>query len=229
MSEVQPETSAQATPPPTFATPEASVKTAETKTQPDAPATVDTPEPKPTEASKADAKEGEAKPTEEKPESKESESKDKPAPPEKYELKLSENSLLDQSAIDRVAAFAKAQGLSQEAAAEALKTQEQDVAAFIEDRKAQWKDQTLKDKEIGGEALKENIVLANKMLERFATPELKKELTRTGYGNHPELVRMLVKIGKASADDKAVIPRTHTKNERSMADVFYDNPKSNHT
>ena len=35
----------------------------------------------------------------------------------------------------------------------------------------------------------------------FATPELKKALNETGFGNHPELVRLFVKIGKSLSED----------------------------
>ena len=35
----------------------------------------------------------------------------------------------------------------------------------------------------------------------FATPALKAALNETGFGNHPELVRLFVKIGKSLSED----------------------------
>lgn len=142
--------------------------------------------------------------------------------PEKYDLKLAEKSLLDKGIVERIAAEAKAQGLSQEEAQSLVTNRENDVAAFVETRKQTWLQETLSDKEIGGDGLKENVALANRMLDRFASPALKNELTKTGYGNHPEMVRMLVRIGKASANDKAIIPRAHQTESQSLASKMYD-------
>lgn len=222
MSEVQAETPVQVTPPPTFGDLEAKSQQKTQEATPPAPA-IETPAPKETPAVEPEKPAAESKETP----PKEQGTEEKPAPPEKYELKLSENSLLHKGVLDRVAAYAKAQGLSQVDAQSVVKAQEEDVKAFIEDQKAQWKAEVLADKEIGGEALKENITLANGVLEKYGSATLKADLTKSGYGNHPELVRMLVKIGKASANDKAVIPRTTAREVRTVADVMYDNtPKT---
>ncbi len=148
--------------------------------------------------------------------------KPKPVVPEKYDLKLSENSILDDVFIKRTEAYAKAQGLSQEDAQSILKAQEEDVAAFMEDRKAEWKKTTLEDPEIGGEKLTENIALAQRMLKKFASPSLEKELTRSGYGNHPEMVRLFVKLGRMAGEDKAVIPGSQEgRAQLSIAERLY--------
>lgn len=221
MSEVQTGQSAQVTPPPTFG--DLEKPAAPTESNPQAKPGESNPsgEPaKPAEAApKADATESKDKPTEKTETGKE----DKPAPPEKYELKLSENSLMDSSGLDRIAAFAKAQGLSQEDAQNLVKSQEQDVATLIADQKARWTNEVAADKEIGGEGLKENLTLANDVVKRFASDSLKTYLDRSGFGSHPELVRMLVKIGKASANDKFVHPNATQKSQKTAGQVFYDN------
>lgn len=202
-----------------------------------AAATAAQPDPaKPAEPAKVEGDkkpEAEAKPDGEKPAPKEPEKTEKTEVPEKYDLKLSENSLLNQAALDRIAASAKVQGLSQEAAQELVKAQEGEVAtamsAAIESRKESLLKECLADKEIGGNEtkLKESIVLASSMLDKYGDAQLRKELTATGFGNHPGLVKMLVKIGKASANDKSILPKTtSTSPQKSIADVMYDNPKS---
>lgn len=247
------EAPAQVTPPPTFgdleakSNPNPGSEPINLNPEPKATVTDPTPDPatttvvqpdpaKPTEpaAAEGDKKpEVDAKPDGDKPAPKEPEKTEKPVAPEKYDLKLSENSLLNQAALDRIAASAKVQGLSQEAAQDLVKAQEGEVAtamaAAVETRKEHLLKECLADKEIGGNEtkLKESITLASSMLDKYGDAQLRKELTATGFGNHPGLVKMLVKIGKASQNDKAILPRTTaTSPQRSTADVMYDNPKS---
>lgn len=151
------------------------------------------------------------------------------AVPEKYELKLPEGALLDAAAVERTAAAARSLGLSQESAQKALEFANAEVAAFVQasnaqlsalagvevdpagfakalgDTKTPWVDQLKADKEIGGEALGKNAELARRVLAKFGTPQLSQALAATGYGNHPELVRMMVRIGKAMSEDSLVL------------------------
>ncbi len=52
------------------------------------------------------------------------------------------------------------------------------------------------DKEIGGDKLISNLSAAQRALDQFGTPELKEYLNTTGLGNHPDLVKTFVKIGR---------------------------------
>jgi hypothetical protein len=145
--------------------------------------------------------------------------------PEKYDLKLSEGSALDPAALDRIAALAKAQGLDQEEAAEFLKMQEEDVQAFVTERKQTWLQQLKDDKELGGDNFNENVALSSRVIEKYASPGLKAELAKTGYGNHPELVRMFARLGKEMADDKAILPPNNSKGQKSLEELFYPSHK----
>ncbi len=150
----------------------------------------------------------------------------KPAAPEKYDLKLPENSLLDATHVGKIAALAKANGLTNEQAQGYLEAESEAVATYVEQRKEAWKSEAIADPEIGGDAAKQNVELAHRVLERYATPKLKEELNKTGYGNHPELVRMLVRLGKEMAPDSLVIPGTQSGGKKSMEDVFYGETKT---
>lgn len=180
----------------------------------DQPAANETPATVPASDAKPEQKQ-ETKPQEEK-------GKEKPVVPEKYDLKLSENSVLDDAFIKRTEAYAKAQGLSQEDAQALLKAQEEDVAAFMADQKADWRTKAINDPEIGGDKLQENIALANRVLEKFGSPALKKDLNRSGYGNHPEMVRLFVKIGQAAGEDKFVVPGSQGGSaQKTLAERLY--------
>jgi hypothetical protein len=60
------------------------------------------------------------------------------------------------------------------------------------------------------------------VVARFGSDSLKAELSKTGYGNHPEMVRLLTRIGKAMAPDQLVLPGTQAGGtQKSAADVLY--------
>jgi hypothetical protein len=67
-----------------------------------------------------------------------------------------------------------------------------------------WVNQVKTDKEIGGDALEQNLSHARKAIEVFGSPELKELLDATGLGNHPAIIKFAVAAGKKTLDDKLV-------------------------
>lgn len=153
---------------------------------------------------------------------------DAPKVPEKYELKLPKDALLDESALERIADYAKQRGLSQEQAQELVEMENgavtkfrQDQAEYLKRTSEEWKEALLKDKEFGGEGFKKNAEIAKRAVQKFATPDFIKTLEETGLGNHPELVKMFYKIGKAMSDDSFVKPGAQAPAKKDLASVFY--------
>lgn len=185
-----------------------------------------TPTAEPAAASKEPVKTETAaeKPTESKsPEdTKSTAEKTPPVVPEKYELKLSEGSLLDAAYLEKIEAIARQRGLSQEDAQSLLQSTEQELAAQV-DRQAQtWLEQTKADPEIGGNNFNESVAVTQRFINAFASPALKEELNRTGRGNHPEFVRFFYKVGKHFQDDKAVFPGTTPDTKpKTLEEKFY--------
>jgi len=151
--------------------------------------------------------------------------------PEKYELKLSKNSLLDPAYVAKIEAEAKAEGLSNEQAQGRLARDEQvaqntllaQQQAFKE-RAISWAKECESDKEIGGTAYKENVELAKRALDQFADASFKKILDESGLGNNPHLLRTFVRIGKKIGNDRLVTEGKAggvPKEKRSKEDVFY--------
>lgn len=129
-----------------------------------------------------------------------------------YEFKLPEGVDLKGEALDELKATAKELGLTQEQAqrvADLGAKQAQGFAAqLVEQQKtltAEWAEQTTNDKDIGGDKLPENLGVAKKALDTFGTPELKTLLNQSGLGNHPEIVRFMVKAGKAISEDGKLV------------------------
>lgn len=155
-----------------------------------------------TEGQQADGQQTDGKPAENADDK--SAEGDKPEVPDAYEFKMPEGIELDKSASDEFSAIAKELGLNQDKAQKVA-----DVAAKMVQRQQEaheatvqsWIEAVKTDKEIGGEKLNENLSIARKTIETFGTPELKDILNATGLGNHPEIVKMALKIGKQISED----------------------------
>lgn len=91
----------------------------------------------------------------------------------------------------------------------------------------EWETQARADAEFGGDGFEANLGHAKKAIDAFATPELKKLLNETRLGNHPEVIRFMVRAGKAISEDRFVGGRAApTTGKRSTEDRLYANTKS---
>lgn len=151
--------------------------------------------------------------------------------PEKYELKLPDGTKLDAKHLEGIATFSKERGLSNEEAQAIVEREhtlltsyEKTVAESVKTEIESWAKSSEADKEIGGEKFKENVTLAKQVLDRFANDDFKKFLDVSGYGNHPEVLRFVINIGKAMTQDqlvKSTVPPTGEK--KSTESVLYNN------
>lgn len=128
--------------------------------------------------------------------------------PEKYEFKAPEGKEFDTEVIGAYSEVAKELNLPQEAAQKLLDKMapfmEQRAVQQIEALQTQWKNDAVIDKEFGGEKLQENLSVAKKALDQFATPQLRELLEKSGLGNHPEIIRFMFRAGKAISEDTFV-------------------------
>jgi hypothetical protein len=150
-----------------------------------------------------------------------------PAVPEKYDFKLDDGSLLDAAYVEQFSQFAKEKKLTQDQAQEFLQREAQALNTFVakqqqefEKVQAEWVNQIKNDSEIGGEKFNQSIELAHRALKQFASDSFLKELETTGYGNHPELVRVFAKIGNMIKEDKMISPSA-AGGTRSIEEIFY--------
>lgn len=128
--------------------------------------------------------------------------------PEKYEFTAPEGREFDKTVLEKFSEVAKELNLSQE---NAQKVIDRLAPAMIEKQERarqealnQWVEGAKADKEFGGDKLNENLVVAKQALEKFGTPELKTLLNESGLGNHPELIRLMYRAGKAISEDTFV-------------------------
>lgn len=161
-------------------------------------------------------------------ESKQNEAQEKPAAPEKYELKIPDGSLLDAKAVEGIASFAKDQGLSQAQAEKLLMREHEAMSRFVESQNEQirvqhesWKNSVKQDPEIGGDSFNKSVEAAKRVVTRFGSEAFIKQLTDTGLGNHPELVRFCARIGRAMLNDDFVKPGAQASTKKSAEEVLY--------
>jgi hypothetical protein len=145
--------------------------------------------------------------------------------PEKYEFKAPEGTAYDSTLLSAFEAGAKDANLPQLAAQKLLdsmapKIAERQIEQVTAIRK-EWLDASQADKEFGGDNLQVNLGTAKKALDTFGSPELNKLLVSTGLGNHPEMIRLLYKAGKALSED-TFVAGTAPASKASATAVLYD-------
>lgn len=193
----------------------------------DAPAAKDATD-KPDAAKDAAAKPDAAKADDKtaKPDDKTKDAKDgKDTAPAYQEFVLPEDVKVNPETMGEFTTLAKKHGLPQEAAQEfanlgakvtqksasGLETTFTELAAAAE---KQWTGESTADKEFGGAALDENLAIAKRAVDAYATPELKAILGKfdkkdnpkgTGLGNNPEFIRLFFRLGKTISPDTAFV------------------------
>jgi hypothetical protein len=163
-------------------------------------------------------------------------------PPADYDLKLPEGSPLTPEDLAQTLKDAKDAGMTKEQAEQMLEKKDQTARAVLQRQdtalkteQAKWQDQCAKDPEIGGDDYAKNIELAKRAWDKLASAELKELASNkvvngvqmTGLANHPEVVRLMVRIGKLIGEDVLVRGTSGAAPKgKNPEDVLYGNPKS---
>lgn len=166
-----------------------------------------------------------------------------PVVPEKYELKASEGLPdLDPEAVALAEPVFKELGLTNDQAQQLIPIAEkfassitdrlnQQILAGVAEQRAAWLAEAKADPEIGGNQWDSNIVLAAKALDTLGFVKgspLRAVLDESGLGNHPEMIRAWVKVGKAVSEDTDFVRGgVATAGHRSDADILYPSKQEN--
>lgn len=149
---------------------------------------------------------------------------------EQKEVELKAPDGLDESAFQTLTERAKELGFDGEQAQKFIDSHAEAQKGFTEQAQENWKqltndwlEQTKADEEIGGEQFEQSVQLADKALTQFATPEFKQALNESGYGNHPEMVRIFARIGKQLSEDTPVGGEDNRGGDVSREKKLYPN------
>lgn len=158
-------------------------------------------------------------------------SKEEVEPPS-YELALEKDSLLTETDLQSVSKYAKENKLSEKDAKELLEIQEDAVGTRLEkletdhkEKIASWK------KEIESrKGFEEEKVLVAQARDKFASPELKEMLDKSGYSNLAPLWDLFKSVGEAMKDDNFEKgppgnPGAKGGEEKSLGQRLYGNSK----
>lgn len=153
----------------------------------------------------------------------------------KYDLKLSEGSLLDKARIDEVLAEAKQGKLTNEQAQSLLQREEQAVDKYqkaledqVEKNKTEWLKQLESDKDVGGAKWKENAETAHLFLKQHADQGMMDFLNKSGLGNNPSVFKFVLKLANMAKPDQMVNggQSTHqVDSEQARLDRMYPKTK----
>lgn len=127
---------------------------------------------------------------------------------EVYDFKAPEGQEFDPEVMKTYTEVVKELSLPKEAAQKVLDK----IAPALQQRQAQqieainneWIESVKTDKEYGGEKLQENLSIAKKALDQFATPQFKSFLEESRLGNNPEVIRFMLRVGRAISEDRFV-------------------------
>lgn len=156
------------------------------------------------------------------------------APSEGYaDFKLPEGMTLDQEALDAAKPLFQKYKVSQEDAQAFVDVMAGKVEAVRQGQidafnqlMTDWKEASKNDSEFGGDKFDESIALAKSAVDKFGTPELTKLLEDHGMGNHPEVIRFMVKVGKLTAEDVPGGDQTPTSKEKDRLEQLYPNDRT---
>lgn len=125
------------------------------------------------------------------------------------ELKFPDGFKADGELVDSLKALTKKSGLKGEDAQGLadlyVKSQEKlnaDLTAGWEKQHKDWKEAQKADKEYGGAEYAKNLEVAKSAVAKFGDPALT-EFLKGPYGDHPALVRLFYRVGKAMSEDSS--------------------------
>jgi len=142
------------------------------------------------------------------------------AKPESYkdfEIPEGSETQFSESVIAKFGSAAQEAGLNQEQAQKLIDAlapaQSEAQRTHVDDAIKRWETESREDAEIGGENYRSSLSNARRAVDRFGTPELKQLLTgpSTKLANHPEMLRLLARVGQAIGPDRSLVGGKDTK------------------
>lgn len=130
-------------------------------------------------------------------------------PPDTYaDFDMPKGIIIDEAALAQATPLFKELGLTQEQSQKVIDLYAGQVQAGSQKQvddfnrlMSDWRTKSANDKEFGGDKFEENVKIAQSAIGKYGTPELKQLLEEHGVGNHPEVIRFMVKVGQTLKED----------------------------
>lgn len=151
----------------------------------------------------------------------------------KYQLTMPEGVTLDQALLDKLAPDFKAAGLThkqaQALADKYIEQQRADGQAQVEawqKMTSDWVNEAKADAEIGGPKWDATVKAATGVVAKFGNEKFSEFLNSSGAGNHPEMIRLMAKVGAVIGEDRPAISETpNAAKPLDTSAVLYPNDK----
>jgi len=154
-------------------------------------------------------------------------------PPDTYaDFVMPEGIELDETALSEATPLFKELGLNQEQAQKLIDVYAAQIQAGSQKQidnfnqlKSDWREQAKRDNEYGGDKFEENVKTARHAISKFGTPELKQLLNDYGVGNHPEIIRFMVRVGKTLNEDVPGSSGSAASTVKDRVSILYPNER----
>ena len=149
-----------------------------------------------------------------------------PHGPDAYELDYGAPDGIDPYVDQQFRNFAHENGISGELAQKLVDFNNQLEAANMAENDIKidaWEKQTRALPGWQGKNYRENMGVANKALQTFASPELAELISSSGLSCHPEVVKTFYNIGMRLAEDSYVDGRKNARHEKTIGEILYPN------
>lgn len=144
------------------------------------------------------------------------------------DLELPDGMVLDEKAVEAFGPLVNEMGLNKEqtqqlatAFAGLKQAEAQGQGEAFSNQLEAWYDESKSDKEFGGDKFEESSKLAVQAVDKFGTPELKELMNETGFGNNPEFIRFMYRVGKAIQEDNPGNGGNGPTGSRDRVSVLY--------
>ncbi|MGQ0585433.1 MAG: hypothetical protein ACT4O6_26125 [Reyranella sp.] len=97
-----------------------------------------------------------------------------------------------------------------------------------ESRQTAWVAEVKNDPELGGRRFEQARAAAQKALNRFGTPELRRTLDELWVGNNPQLFRFFARVGQALSEDRYVGAQSSASRLTAAETLYPNSPNTIH-
>ena len=144
---------------------------------------------------------------------------------EDIEIDIPEGGQVDAENLDKFVALAKDLGLNKKQAQKIfdlnVEFAKAETVRFEADR-AEWLKTIKSDEDFGMDNFEKSKELAKRAMKRFANDELKGLLDATGFGDHPDVFKLMVNVGRAMGEAEFFDGKGNLGDEdRDTADVLF--------
>lgn len=160
---------------------------------------------------------------------------EQPVVPEKYDLKLPKDVLVDEEMMKEFSSFGKENKWTNDQAQKVADLHLKAIGAFVNKMDAEfvqtvegWHNEVMSDKDIGGAKVDDTMAQARKVIAMASTipgikvDRFKADLEKTGMTTHPDFIRLCHYFGQfIGQDNKFIRGGTTASEEQDAATILY--------